>query len=135
MSFTYNPALSDPISRVRFRLGDTTVGRPELEDETISYHLTTLELTETGTSARLAAGIAAKYASMADVNVDDQLTKWSSVYAHWAALAKLLAAEAAAESAAPTTATAGQSQGAIIVTGIGDYRGPLDCGPVPYWLQ
>lgn len=130
MAATFSADLSDQISRTRFLLGDMNTASPEVQDETIQYFLSR-GLTELGAAAQCAQAIKAKYASYADVNVDDQLTKFSHVYQHWAELADDLGRRAAVEAAAPAPGTGGSSSGGIIVMGIGDCRGPIsnDCYP------
>ncbi len=39
MTFTFKPDLSDDLSRVRQRIGDTDVSKPQLDDETINAYL------------------------------------------------------------------------------------------------
>lgn len=111
---------------MRFLLGDTALPKTEVQDETIQYFLDDVGLSELATAARCARSIANHYASLADVTVDDQLTRYSHVHKAWLAVADRLTAEAAAESVAPNPATAGSGYSSIIVRGIGDCRGPLD---------
>lgn len=127
MAATFTPALNDPISRVRFKIGDTDVANPEVQDETVDYYLGQGK-TELRTAAILARSIAAKYAKYADLNVDDQLTKYSQVYKNWVSVAEQLEREADAEKLTPTAPVTTYS--GVVVTGLGDYRGPLD-GPYP----
>lgn len=138
MAATFNSNLSDAISRVRFALGDTDVAAsPELQDDTIQYHLSApLSLTEKRAAAVLARAIAAKYARYADTTMDDQLTRYSHVYKNWVDLAERLEAIADAEAAAPTPAGVETGYVGIVVNGIGDCRGPLEgdcCAATPYW--
>lgn len=44
MPFTFNPALADNISLVRFHIGDTNENGHYLEDATINYFVTTYDL-------------------------------------------------------------------------------------------
>ena len=46
MTFTYNPALSNDVSLVRFHIGDTNADGAFLEDETINYLVTTYSVGE-----------------------------------------------------------------------------------------
>lgn len=119
---------------MRLELGDTTLTNPEVQDETITYYLQTKQLTVLGAAAALAWTIAAKYAKLADVTMDDQLTRYSHVYENWTNLATRLTADAAAESVVPTPATATAGVGSVIVTGIGDCRGPIKHAD-PYWFD
>ena len=119
------------MSQVRFLLGDTSPTSHEVEDETIDYFLTTK--TVAAAAAAVAWGIVAKYASIADVNVDNQLTKYSAVYEHWITLAKRLEKEAGAGPfSAPPAAS---SYAGVMVTGIGDRRGPLDMESADYYAS
>lgn len=127
MTATFTPVLNDPISRVRFKLGDTDIANAEVQDETISYYLGQ-GLTETKTASTLAWGIVAKYAKYADTNVDDQLTKYSHVFQNWKALAEKLQKDADDEALTPSAPTSTYS--GVAVTGLCDTRGPFD-GPYP----
>lgn len=122
MTATFNPSLTDRISRIRFKLGDTNTAAPEIEDESIFYFIGQ-GLTDTGAAATIAAAIAAKYAKLADTTVDDQLTRYSHVFKAWRELAEALQAEADKEAAVPNTTT--PSYPAVIVTGLDDCRGPF----------
>lgn len=131
MTATFNPDLSNDISKVRQYLGDTDTARPQIQDETITAYRATLSILRT--AEQLANDLAAKYARMADVNVDDQLTKASHLMAHFTALAARLGATAAAAELAAATTDAAAAYPGIVVAGIGDCRGPLDdCGLASY---
>lgn len=127
MAATFTPQLNDPISRVRFRIGDTDTANPEIQDESITYYLGQGK-TELRTAAILARSIASKYAKYADLNVDDQLTKYSQVYKNWVSVAEHLEAQADEEQITPAAPVS--AYGGVIVTGLCDTRGPLD-GPYP----
>lgn len=131
MTATFNPTLADNVSKIRYLLGDTDT-KPnacEFEDETYNF-----EFADKGTVKKAAASMAwalvAKYSRLADVTIDDQLTRYSKVHDQYLALATRLQAEANAEGATPDTDTAATSYGGVIVTGLDDCRGPLDgCWP------
>ena len=122
MTATFNPALTDRISRIRFKLGDTNTATPEVEDDSIQYFIGQ-GLTDTVVAAVIAALIAAKYARLADTTVDDQLTRYSHVHKAWMDLADKLQAEADKEAAVPDTTA--PSYPSVIVTGLDDCRGPF----------
>jgi hypothetical protein len=44
MTYTFDPALADDVSLVRFQIGDTSTDGHYLEDETINYYVTTYDL-------------------------------------------------------------------------------------------
>lgn len=129
MAATFKPDLSDDISKVRYHVGDVGDGAgaftspAEVQDETISAILAAPN-TILRTAATVARGIAAKYARLADVNVDNQLTRISHLYSQYTSLAERLEGLADAEAADGTADTA--VYGGPIVMGIGDTRGPLD---------
>lgn len=138
MTATFDPTLNSAISRIRFALGDTDVATAEVQDETINYYLTTQMMTEKAALAALARGIANKYARLADVTVDDQLTRYSHVYKAWDAIATKFEAAAAEEAATPGSETVGTTlYSGIVVNGIGDCRGPLDsdCCDILGWAR
>lgn len=107
-------------------LGDTNTSNPEVQDESINFFLVTQGKSVTQAAIACAWAIAGKYASVADVNVDDQLTKYSEVYKHWVDLARRLEA-GGGDAFEPLPDPANTSAGSgIIVNGVGDCRGPLD---------
>ncbi len=122
MAATFNPSLATPLDRVRQLIGDTTVASAKIQDETISAYLAR-PLSEHGAASLLAYVLAAKYAGMADVTVDDQLTRASHLYEHYTKLGDRLAKQDAAK---PNPSAGDAYGGGIIVTGVGDCRGPLD---------
>lgn len=137
MTATFNPALDSALSRVRFALGDTDVATAEVQDETINYYLVNQSLTEKAALAKLARGIANKYARLADTTMDDQLTRYSHVFKAWDSIATRFEAEAAAEAQIPNTENISTGYAGIVVNGIGDCRGPLssDCCDIPDWVR
>lgn len=126
MTATFDPSLSNAVSQVRQYLGDTTVNDadvpPEVQDETITAYLATKSVLSA--AAQLARDIAAKYAGMVDITVDHQLTKASQRYAQYMALALYLE-----DKARQATTLSDQGSSGIMVTGVGDCRGPFDLPP------
>lgn len=129
MTATFNPALTDTISRIRFKLGDTDVATADVQDETITA-LRQDGKTETAVAAEIAWGLVAKYSKLADTTVDDQLTRYSHVAKNWLAIAERLQQEADDESHTPGPGSPGI--GGVIVTGIDDCRGPFSPSYFPY---
>lgn len=107
MATTYNPNLADRISRVRQFIGDTDIAAAEIQDETITYYLDTGGLSELGAASRLAWDLSAKYAKRADVDVDDQLQRFSQTSKQYAELARILGAQAAAGIGPPVNTASG----------------------------
>lgn len=120
MAVTFDPALTAPKDRIRQRIGDTDVNRAEVQDETIAAYLDQ-GLTELSTARRLCLDIAAKYARVGDVTLDDQMQRSGQIYQHFIDLAEQLRLEEV-----PATPASVASPG-IIVGGLNDCRGPLDC--------
>lgn len=129
MTVTFNPDLSTPIDRVRFRLGDTDINTAQVQNESIQYYLDQ-NLSELMAASKVAASLAARYARLADFNVDDQMTKVSTLFEHFRKLSIDLANEAA-EAPTPNSNPAAFG-GGIINTGIGDCRGFLH-GDCTWW--
>lgn len=129
MAATFDPTLADAVSRIRQMIGDTKVipeTKAEVQDETITAILAQKEGDETAAAARLCWDISAKYARMADTELDNQEIKYSQVSKRYEDLAKRL------ESSGGKPVGAGGTTGGIIVTGLDDCRGP-DLGYVyPY---
>lgn len=126
MTFTFNPTLADPLSRVRQHVGDTAAPG-EVADETIIYYLG-LPKTELAAAAQVAWDLAAKYAKVVKVVVDDQSVDPGKISENYIAMAKRLEGQA---SDVPTGADPAAFGGGIIATGIGDCRTLLDdcCDP------
>ena len=95
MTFSFDPTLSNDISKVRQRLGDTEADNPLIPDETIEAYLATLSVLKT--AARLARDLSAKYARLVSSKGDQQETTASDLYKHYKDLAITLEREAAAE--------------------------------------
>ena len=100
MAFTFDPALADPVSQVRQRLGDTDGTAVLVQDETILAYLATLSPLRT--AARLARDIAARFARVVSSKGDQQETTASDLFKHFSELAVVLEREAAAEIAQAT---------------------------------
>lgn len=126
MTFTFSPALTTSRDKVRQKIGDTKSVGHQIEDETIDTYLNVL--TVPGTARQLCLDLAAKWAGVADITVDDQMQRISQVRANYLALAERFRLEDL-----PATA-ASVSFPRIMVGGIGDCRGPLDdpCCDTPY---
>lgn len=127
MSFTFDPALASPTSRIRQRLGDTDATNVEIQDETIAYYLTVRGGSELAVAYQLALDCAAKYARLVDVTVDHQLTKASQAATAYTKLAERLAGELRNESIG---ANSGGFVG-VLVAGIDDNTGPFDVETLP----
>lgn len=100
MAATFNPSLSDAISRVRQMLGDTVVASALIEDETIEAYLTSRG--ELATAAQLARDLSARYANQIDTDVDGQAQRNSQRFRHFKELAAQLEAQAQAETKVTT---------------------------------
>lgn len=127
MTATFDPKLTGPIDRIRQYLGDTNTSKPQIVDDTIQAYLNT-GLSELRVAAQLARDLAARYAAMVDTEHDNMQTMGSQLRQHYTELAADLE-RLAAQVTGPATAAGGF--GGILVTGIGDCRGPLDswCPP------
>lgn len=116
MSFTFEADLSDEVSQVRQLLGDTVDTGHRVEDETIDAYLPQKGVIST--ASQLAYDLAARYAVMVDMEVDNQNNKASQLSAQYEALGKRLEAQAASKAAADASGFCG-----VYVGGIGDNRG------------
>lgn len=103
MTATYNPDLSDAISKVRYYLGDTVVGGALRPDETITAVLALYSGAIFAAAADLARSIAAEFAAAVDSNVDGQGEMNSQRYRQFTTLADRLEIKAKAEAASTTT--------------------------------
>lgn len=112
MTFTFNPSLSTPLSRVRQHIGDTTEAGAQVEDATINAYLGQ-GMTELAAAARLCWDLSARYAGRPDIDVDNQLQRFSQVSKQYAALAMKLDTQAAAEG--PETVATDSTPGIIRV--------------------
>lgn len=116
---TFDPSLTNPTDRIRQRIGDTEVGKAQVQDETIKAYLE-MGYTELTTARRLCLDLAAKWAGVGDVTLDDQAQKMSAISKRYIELAAAIAAEE--RPATPASAAAA----GIIVGGLDDCRGPID---------
>lgn len=124
MAATFQPALTRPLDRVRQLIGDTSVEKAkdvELQDETISYYLTSENGNELRVAWLCAQDLVARYAREVEFTVDHQTTRYNQAHDQYVALVAQLADRIAA---APPLIDTGFS--GIYVGGIGDCRGPLD---------
>lgn len=128
MAATFDPGLADDVSKVRQKIGDTAVAKAQIQDETIQAYLDT-PMTILGAAKRLALDLAAKWASVGDVMIDDQLQRASHISKAYIDLAQALAKEEMGS----TPASPSGGGAAIMVGGIGDRRGPLDDCPAAYY--
>lgn len=121
MAVTFDPALATPKDRIRQRIGDTTIARAKIQDETIAYYLAQ-GFSELRAAQRLCLDLAAQYAPLGDITIDRQLSKTSQIYDHYISLAAAIGEELAKATVASSATPM------MVVGGIGDRRGPLDCG-------
>lgn len=120
MAATFNPDLSDAISRIRQIIGDTTVARAQFQDETITAYLAAKGDNENAVAAQLAWDLSAKWASAVDVEVDQQkVTSASNLSKRYAELAKRLEDQGRAGAALTSSGFGG-----VYVGGLDDCRGP-----------
>lgn len=97
-SYSGNPADSD-LDELRFKIGDTNIKNPELQNEELQFIID--DLTASGTYAVLTAAIVAvrallaKVAALIDEKVGDVDVKWSQKYKNFKQLLKDFTAEAA----------------------------------------
>lgn len=88
-------------------------------------------MSELAVARRLCLDIAARFAGVGDVTLDDQMQRTGQIYQHYVDLAREIGLEEKGATGA------GASGSAIIVGGIGDCRGPisdrnLETYPWPY---
>ena len=128
MAATFDPSLADAISRVRMKIGDwTNMAKAQVQNETITATLAdpTINNDETRASIQLLYALAAKWSAVTDAELDNQEIKASHMAANYLAMAKRL------EVIASAAVSGAASNGGIIVTGLGDCRGP-DLGSGPF---
>jgi len=105
MPATFNPDLSDPVSRVRLDLGDTDVAAAMLEDETITAMLARHGADERLATISLASALVARYAQepdKVDLAQGEGGVQWTARLKGWQGLIGRLQSELAA--------TAGQAR-------------------------
>jgi hypothetical protein len=96
MAATFKPDLSDPVSRIRFDLGDTDVAAALLEDETITAMAARLGGDERRATLQLASGLMARFAMEPDkieLAEDEGSVTWGSRLKGWESLIRRLTAE------------------------------------------
>lgn len=123
MTATFNPSLTDAISRVRQTIGDTVVSpatKAQVQDETITAVLTSKNSDELAASIQLAWDLSARWALAVDTEIDNQLIKASQRAKAYKDLALRLERQAAKGSATAN----GASFSGIYVGGTTDTRGP-----------
>lgn len=125
MAFTFDPTLSSPRDRIRQLIGDTDSTHPQIPDETIDYY-TGVDSVELSVAYKLALDLAARYARYPQITVDHQMTNAVQISANYRALAAELLTQLRNGSAGAT-----EDQPGIVVTGIGDCRGPYDVWTLP----
>lgn len=120
MATTFNADLSDDVSKVRWKIGDSDVAKAQVQDETIQFYLDEGR-SILGASKQLCLDLAAKWARYGDTSVDDQRQLMADTYKHYLELAERLGRE---EKAAVDSASAP----GIIVGGLDDRRSAImDC--------
>jgi hypothetical protein len=97
MIFSYDPVMSQPKDEVRFLLGDTDDGDPQLWDEEIEKLLTD-ESTVLRAAARGAERLAFKYARQVSMRVGAVSQNLSDIAPRYEALAKQLRRQASSSS-------------------------------------
>lgn len=115
MAATFDAALTTAKDRVRLSLGDFTLGKFLIQDETIEALLLT-PMGELATAARLARVLSAQFAREGDFTVDGQGQKNSEKSKAYALLADRLERDAAAVDG-DLVASDTYISGGIIVTG------------------
>lgn len=103
MAATFNPALTTPKDKVRFRIGDTDVANPDIQDETIAALLAETGASVLSVSLRLVQGLVATYARKVTYDVDGQGERWSDAAKQFRGMALDIADELAAEKAQEAT--------------------------------
>lgn len=115
---TFDPALTTPKDQVRQRIGDTEVVGAQVQDETIAAYLGTMSVL--GAARQLCLDLAAKWARVGTVTLDDQQQRGEAISKHYLDLAAQLAKEDA------KTSPGVSNTGSIFVGGLDDCRGPID---------
>lgn len=122
MAVTFDPALSTDKDKIRQRLGDTDEATAQLQDETIQAYLDS-GMSELGAARQLCLDLAAKWAAVGDVTLDDQRQIASKIYAHYIELAGQLALQ---ESKAAPGSSASPN---LLVGGLTDPRTAIQDRP------
>lgn len=126
MTFTFNPALSSPLDRVRQTIGDTDSTSVELPDETINAYLTQMGNSVLQVAYQCANDLAAKWSRFVEITVDHQTSRGQQVADNYRKLAAALWTQIQQEGGGATEDTPG-----IWSTGAGDLTGPYDVWTLP----
>lgn len=97
MSATFNPALTAPLDKIRFAIGDTAVASAIVQDETILSLLAEAGATPASVSASLAQFILTTYQQRVTYDVDGQGERFSDLAKNYVQTVALLQAKADAE--------------------------------------
>ena len=100
MAATYNPALTTPLDRIRFAVGDTDVAKPFIQDETITALLAEAGATPASVAASVAQNILTTLQHRVTYDVDGQGERWSDAAKAYASTVALLNTKLLAETAA-----------------------------------
>ena len=97
MTWTYNPSQlgSTPLYQVRFLIGDTIEGQPQLQDEEINWTLTQ-QNSIWGAASMCAQSVASEYSRRADTVQMDLRTTYSQISKQYASMAAQYANKSAA---------------------------------------
>lgn len=125
MAWTFNPALTSPLDRVRQLIGDTDAEHQELQNETILAYLGSNSV-ELAVAYQCALDLQAKYSRIVQVTVDHQSSYGQQVSDAYAKLAASLLSRLRQTAVGSTEDSTG-----IFVGGIGDCRGPYDVWTLP----
>lgn len=122
MAATFNPALTTPLDKIRFAVGDTDVANPFIQDETIAALLAEAGATPVSVAASVAQNILTTLQQRVTYDVDGQGERWSDAAKAYASTVALLNAKLLAETAAGVDAGAIAASealgGGIIVGGL-----------------
>lgn len=77
MSFVYDPTIPRNVDAVRFLIGDTVLADVQLQDEEITYVLSTTDNDVTEAAIVSARAIAARFSKLADTRVGEESVSYS----------------------------------------------------------
>lgn len=129
MVATFNPALTQPLDRVRQLIGDTDVSNPkkvDVQDETILYYLSANANNELRVAWICCCDLMAAYAKQVEIAVDHQTSRADQAFDHYKQLKSVLEDRMRQQQ---TTTDAGFF--GIFVGGLDDARGPYDYPAAP----
>ncbi len=95
MSFVYDASVSRNIDKVRFLIGDTDELDVQLQDEEISFLLTTYSDDVSASAIQAARNLAAKFARWADHHVSEESISYSQRFKQYQALVAQLEGQVA----------------------------------------